>query len=45
MSLFGDLFEIAITPVRVVTTVAEAVTKPVADAAKEIVKDLKEELE
>ncbi len=50
--MFGSLFDIAkdvvdiaTAPVEVAVDVTRAVTKPIAETAQEIVKDIKDELE
>ena len=45
MGIFGDLFDIATAPIKIVAEVAEAVTKPIAEVANDIVDAVEEELD
>lgn len=42
--LVGDVLKVAAAPVSVALDVTRAVTKPLADAAEEVAKDVKESL-
>ena len=42
MGLFGDLFDIATSPIRIIDEVASTVTKPIATLANELVEEVKE---
>lgn len=39
-----NVADVVLAPVEIVVDVAEAITKPVAEAAQEVVQDVKEEL-
>ncbi len=46
-SIFGiveDVVKVATAPIEIAADVTRAVTKPIADVAQEVVKDVKEEL-
>lgn len=45
VGLVGDALKIAAAPVEIAVDVTRAVTKPVADAAQQVAKDVKEELQ
>ncbi len=42
--LLGDALKIAAAPIQVAADVTRAVTKPLADAAQQVAKDVKDEL-
>ncbi|WP_339733167.1 hypothetical protein [uncultured Pseudomonas sp.] len=42
--LVGDVLKVAVAPVSVAVDVTRAVTKPLADAATEVAKEVKEQL-
>lgn len=44
LGVVGDVATIALAPVAVTTEVARVVTKPIAEAAEEVSKDIRESL-
>ncbi len=44
MGFFSDVFDIVAAPVKVVTAVAGAVTKPIAEVVNELAEDIKDAL-